>query len=67
MIDFFVKQKISPMATYSHNNEDNTSINNSSKSINKNMHSLKNNPLDERKSLTILRDSLLNAIVKTHC
>ena len=60
---FFFKQKISPIGTYSDNNDDNTSINDSSKSINKNRHSSKNYPLaDERKSFTTSGDSLLNGI-----
>ena len=58
-----VKQKISPIVTYSDNNDDNTNINDSSKSINKDRHSSKNNPLiDESKSVTIMGDLLLNGI-----
>ena len=34
VIDFFVKQKISPIATYSDNNYNNTSINGRPKNIN---------------------------------
>ena len=52
-----------PTVTYSNKNNDNPNINDSSKSINKDRHSSKNNPLtDERKSVTILGDSLLNGI-----
>ena len=52
-----------PTVTYSNKNNDNPNINDSSNSINKDRHSSKNNPLtDERKSVTILGDSLLNGI-----
>ena len=58
-INFSVKQKISPIAMYSDNNDDNENINDSLKSRNKNRLSSKNNPQTyERKTVTILGDSL---------
>ena len=61
IIDFFLKQKISPTITYSDSNDDNANINDSLRSMHKDRHSSKNNPLTgERKSATILGDSLLN-------
>ena len=52
-----------PIAIYSDNNGDNKSINDNLKSIDKNRESSKNNPLSgERRSMTILGDSLSNDI-----
>ena len=60
-ISLLGQHKISPTAAFSDNNDDNANINNSSKSINKDRYSSKNNPLtNERKSVTILGESLLN-------
>ena len=52
-----------PIVIYSDNNGDNKSINGNLKSIDKNRESSKNNPLSgERRSMTILGDSLSNGI-----
>ena len=60
-----MKQKISLIAAYSDNNDGNKSINDRSKSRNKNRQSSKNNPqTDERRSVTVLWDSLLNGIIE---
>ena len=61
IIDFFVKQQISPVTIYAYNNSYKKGISDSSKSFNKNKQSSKNNALtDERKSVTILRGSVSN-------